>query len=397
MKVKLKNFWQRKNSVAKMVFKEKSRLKAFNVNEINGIIRIRNKEFLFENGWLLIDDLPKGEYEGEIEIRESSLSQNKGIIEKDANGTKEERQKLPTPSRESEYSIKINVESNKSTFLIYGREFFSYNWNLSLKPYIYPLYGPDGQVMLNPSAKDHIHHRGIFFAYGNFNCVDFWNEEDNYRTCKQVLIKEIFEGMFSAHITTVNEWLYLPSASIQNFPKGRKSDIFVKDERQITTYSTPPENRYLDVRIKFFLDDEGKKVIMGPTKEAGPLGLRVHKQMEGKENGIITNSYGAKTEQFCWGRKAHWVDYSGKIENYRPAGFTIFDNPLNLLYPCGWHVRDYGLFAPNPLFFNNYSCVIESNNPVEFNYRIFVHSGMAEENDISLKFLDYIEGIIIEG
>jgi hypothetical protein len=88
-------------------------------------------------------------------------------------------------------------------------------------------------------------------------------------------------------------------------------------------------------------------VIFGDTKE-GCLALRVNDQMRADKvgNGQIRQPGGKKGEKECWGQKADWCDYSGKVDG-KAVGVTVFAYPQNPSPTC-WHVRGYGLMAANP-------------------------------------------------
>jgi hypothetical protein len=59
----------------------------------------------------------------------------------------------------------------------------------SPKPYLHPLRAASGKIIsrLFPmeeregELKDHPHHRGLFYAHGNVNGVDFWANEASYK------------------------------------------------------------------------------------------------------------------------------------------------------------------------------------------------------------------------
>ena len=91
------------------------------------------------------------------------------------------------------------------------------------------------------------------------------------------------------------------------------------------------------------------ELTFGDTKE-GTMAVRLAETMrlKGKAGqGHIVNSAGVRDGQ-TWGKRAEWCDYYGPVEG-RTVGIAIFDHPKNPRHPTWWHVRDYGLFAANPL------------------------------------------------
>ncbi|HEU5117667.1 MAG TPA: DUF6807 family protein, partial [Isosphaeraceae bacterium] len=82
-----------------------------------------------------------------------------------------------------------------------------------------------------------------------------------------------------------------------------------------------------------------------------------------------------------------WVDYSGPVEG-GTVGIAMFDAPENPRYPTPWHVRDYGLFAANPLGYHDFGLegkkldAIEKGGSLPFHYRIILHEGGAKDASI---------------
>src|SRR5580704_15283899 len=69
-----------------------------------------------------------------------------------------------------------------------GQLFTVYHYNDVPRPYFYPVLGPDELPMTRKwpmeettdEEHDHPHHRGLWFAHGSINGLDFWSEEKNF-------------------------------------------------------------------------------------------------------------------------------------------------------------------------------------------------------------------------
>ena len=109
-----------------------------------------------------------------------------------------------------------------------------------------------------------------------------------------------------------------------------------------------------------------RTVTLGEAKDAGPLAVRVAPWMD-----TIENAHGDRGEERCWGRRAAWCDFSGPA-----AGIAILDHPDNPRHPTPWHVRAYGLMAPNP-FLGIGPLRLDPGDVVGFRYRLVVHEGGA--------------------
>jgi hypothetical protein len=57
------------------------------------------------------------------------------------------------------------ITEGKAKVMFYQREHKSLNGKYSRANYIHPLYGLDGEVLTEDFPADHLHHRGIFWAW----------------------------------------------------------------------------------------------------------------------------------------------------------------------------------------------------------------------------------------
>lgn len=130
-------------------------------------------------------------------------------------------------------------------------------------------------------------------------------------------------------------------------------------------------------------------MVFGATKEAGPLGIRVRDEMRCDiGNGHILNSWGARGENECWGRSAEWCDYSADIDGAGQMGITVFDNCKNERHPTAWHVRAYGLFAANNLFFKG-GFTIQAGQSITYRYRVIFRRRSMTNEEISDRYVIY--------
>ena len=156
----------------------------------------------------------------------------------------------------------------------------------------------------------------------------------------------------------------------------------------------------IDVSIEF--SPVEKAVKFNDSKE-GFFAVRVHPNLRGKPEtegaprGFMTNSTG-QTGAGIWGKRARWVDYSGEI-NGQQCGVAIFDHPSNLRHPTTWHARDYGLLAANPFGAHYFQkkpkstgqYELKPGHPLQFNYRVLLHSGVWGKRDIEIIFRDFAD------
>lgn len=282
---------------------------------------------------------------------------------------------LNDKSIDSGITIVMDDDEKHIDFKIGGKLFTSYVYNPEfVKPFLGPVFTSSGEsyTRLDFDTKEHPHHRSVFLGVGDVNGIDFWNEPTDRGSQQHQGFDNIICGSAFARFTANNVWLNVDEKPMIN------------ESRTFTIYNQNEDCRYIDVEIKFTATYQD--ITFGATKEAGPLGIRMNETLRvDKGNGRMINSYGAIGENECWGRFAHWCDYSGKL-NDKPYGIAVFDHEQNERYPTAWHIRDYGLFAPNNLFFKG-GFDIPKGDSLTYKYRICFHEDNFNAAD---RFVQYV-------
>lgn len=272
--------------------------------------------------------------------------------------------------------VSLLQQENRIDVSIDGKLFTSYVYDSNFaKPYLGPIIGTYGHrfTRLDFQVKEHPHQRSVWIAIGDVNGIDFWNEREGYGKQKQTKACCKSGPVYGA-IDAINLWTDFDGNPV------------LEEFRTLTFYNMPSSGRYVDIESRF--NASFGKVVFGPTKEAGPLGIRVAETMNVTKGGTMINSYGAKDEEECWGKRAHWCDYYGISDGYL-AGIAVYDNPENDHYPTYWHIRNYGLFAPNNFYFTG-SRTLEEGESAVYRYRIYFHDGDADSACTARRFHDYI-------
>ena len=281
--------------------------------------------------------------------------------------------------------VQITQLEGKLQVTVHGRPFTVYHYQDVPRPYFYPLLGPDELAMtrkfpmenLPNESHDHPHHRGLWYAHGQVNGLDFWSEGSNFCKIVHDQFLEIQSGMDCGVIKSTDKWL------------ARDGSLVCADERTLRVYNRPDSERLFDFDVTLRAPPD-KPVVFGDTKE-GTMATRVAETMRvtpGKApgQGHIVLSTGAR-DGAAWGKHADWCDYYGPVAapsgRAEIAGLAIFDHPSNPRHPTAWHVRDYGLFAANPFGLHDFEkkhkgagdLVIEAGSSVTSRYRFYIHLG----------------------
>jgi hypothetical protein len=296
-----------------------------------------------------------------------------------------------------------NDAEKKLDVIMDGRLFTSFRWPDDVyKPILYPVYTSSGTEItrgfpLKPregERNDHIHQVGIWLNYGNVNGFDFWG--NGYRGVKEPNGGEIKHGRIEKLVGGPGEGSFISSESWLD-PKGKE---LLAEETEYHFIGQGPV-RIIDRITTLTAGDTA--VFFKDTKE-GMFGIRVARQLElpstekvtlldangnpspqkDTDNLGVTGNYRSSeglTGESVWGTRARWMDLYGSIDDEK-ISLVIIDHPKNPGYPTYWHARGYGLFAANPLGWNDFTqgkeqfnFSIPAKKSATFRYRVIVSSG----------------------
>jgi sugar phosphate isomerase/epimerase len=295
--------------------------------------------------------------------------------------------------REAASGVTITKGQKKLRVDINGKLFTEYCFSDVPRPYFYPVIGPTGAPITRhwpmeegkDEAKDHVHHRSLWYTHGEINGQDFWGEGSGSGKVVHDKFLQITSGRDMGVIKSTDKYV------------ARDGTVVCTDTRTHRFYNRK-DGQIMDFEITIHAS-EGK-VVMGDTKE-GSMAIRLAPTMrlKGKVGkGHIVNSAGNRDGQ-TWGKRAAWCDYYGPVEG-KIVGVAIFDHPDNPKHPTWWHVRDYGLFAANPFGVHNFErkqkgvgeITIPAGESLTFKYRFYFHKGDTNQADVDKHYREYVEG-----
>lgn len=284
--------------------------------------------------------------------------------------------------------------------LLDGAFFAAYVADCRGTPVVWPIFGPTGKKMTRDypmlerndktEAKDHPHHRSLWFTHGEVNDSNFWHLEGE-KVVHRKFSKAETDGR-EATLVTENDWI------------GKRDEILCKDVRTLRFGVLKGKNgpmRHIDFDITVTAVRDG--VVFGDTKE-GTFGVRIAgtmdltaKKRDSNWGGHIVNAEGIK-DRATWAKRSAWVDYYGPVED-ETLGIAILNHPSSFRYPTYWHVRDYGLYAANPFGRHDFENKKEKTGEHKMNkgesftlrYRVIFHTGDADSAGIAEAFEEYSE------
>ena len=304
--------------------------------------------------------------------------------------------------------VKLKRQGTRIDISIGGAPFTSYFFGAeSPKPYLHPLRSARGTIVTRgfPMRKDipgeradAPHHRGLFFAHGDINGIDFWSEEAPGNKAKEIVkgVKRA-SGALPIGRTALRKLERMrggpESGTIRALfnLEGPDGKVIARED-QAFTFRGDASTRTID--CEFIVRATNGPVKMGDTKE-GTFAVRLATPLQ-EPDGSMSNSEGAVGEKQVWGKRANWVDYSGTVAGEK-LGLAIFDNPSNPKHPTYWHARGYGLLAVNPFgehdFYNDEmrdgSVTIPAGGTLVLRYRVLIHPGDAKEAEVAEAYQRY--------
>ena len=238
---------------------------------------------------------------------------------------------------------------------------------------------------------DHVHQRSFWFTHESVNGVNYWAEPRSYSPENRsehnvgLIAHRVFAEMSSddqgAKLVAISDWL------------DREYEQVLE---QHTTYRFTANDscRTIDMVVK--LSATNGDVVLEDRKD-GMFGIRLASTMkvDAELGGQIVNSEG-QLDKEAWGQYATWVDYHGPVAG-ETVGVAILWHPSNFRNPIRWHVRNYGLFAANPLAEEGFPqsdrkqgpFTIKGGESLTLRFRTLFHRGDQEQAKIADAYAAY--------
>jgi hypothetical protein len=294
--------------------------------------------------------------------------------------------------------VELKRDGSHVDVLIGGRPFTTYYFDVAVaKPYFFPLRSADGTIVtrgfpmtagIAGEDRDEPHQRAMYFAHGDINGFDFWGEaafprwsDHSVSTFGRTIFRSLdaISGDATAGHLRATFDLVTPAG-------------IIAQETQAYDFSGDDRTRTID--CEFAIHASHGPVTMGDTKE-GTFAVRVVKALDSPP-GRMVNARGASGERGIWGKRAEWVDYSGRVAD-EEVGIAVFDHPRNLRAPTYWHARAYGLLAANPFGVKQFTGdrrhngkhVIPAGETLVFRYRVFIHHGDSLQAQVAEAYLQF--------
>lgn len=288
-------------------------------------------------------------------------------------------------------SVNIGAEAAyfteaKDSILAYQIVDKSLNGTYPRSNYIHPLYTLDGQILTEDFPTDHLHHRGIFWAWhqlyiGDKRLGDGWEIEDFRWEVKSV--KEL-KGQGEAKAIET-EVLWIPTKWIDS--EGNDKAV-VKELTRIKVYPAEDQYRQIDISISMIALEQN--ILLGGSEdEKGYGGFSPRIRLT--EDTRFTSSGGTVKPDTFPVEAYGWMDISGSVgQGGALAGLTILAHPQNPGFPNPWILRSarsmQNAVFPHP---GAKAIPLSDTQATTLRYRLLVHHGDSKALDIEAIYTEY--------
>ncbi len=229
--------------------------------------------------------------------------------------------------------------------------------------YCHPVYGLDGEVLTEDFPADHLHHRGIFWAWhqvyvGDIAMGDMWACEDFVWDIRSVHI--LPPQPDSAALRAEVVW------KSSRWKDGREP--FGRETVTIRVHRTSGDTRLIDFDIEILALAEGLRIGgSNDIKGYGGFSTRIVLPPDIR----MSDADGAVTPQNTAVAAGDWMNFSGTFGD-TPSNFAILVHPSDPGHPREWILRKSGS-AQNIAYPGREPIPISTMTPLALRYRLVLH------------------------
>jgi hypothetical protein len=253
--------------------------------------------------------------------------------------------------------------------LFYQRAAKSLDGEYARANYIHPLYSLDNTVLTEDFPADHLHHRGVFWAWhqnyiGDQNVGDAWALEDFVWEVSDV---RVTQSPDSCVIQTEVYW----QSPLRLDEEGRQKP-FVREKTSVNIHPRQENYRAIDFRIELAALEDSL-FIGGSEDEKGYSGFSWRIPLP--EGVAFTGAEGTVEPQTLAIEAGPWIDINGNLDGRNGReGVAVIDHPDNPGFPQPWILRRTRSMQ-NVAYPGRERVMIPRDRPLILKYRMVVYRG----------------------
>ena len=248
--------------------------------------------------------------------------------------------------------------------------------------YFHPLYDLDGNVVTEDFPKDHIHHRGIFWAWHQVRIdgktvQDQWVNRDSFWMVKDARIDADASSAALALRVAWESPLYTDAAGTRR--------PFVEERSVTRVHRAEGAIRKIDFHQQLTALVDGVEI--GGSEDAkgyGGFSYRVVMPPDIR----FTGAQGPVTPIENAVAPSPWMDVSGTYGTPGTSGLAVLTHPSTAGFPQAWILRARGSMQ-NAVYPGRHPVAIPRHTPLVLRYRVVLHRGELAPREIERLHAEY--------
>ncbi len=275
----------------------------------------------------------------------------------------------------------ILVQEGVDTVLFYQKRTTSQYGTYPRANYVHPLYGLEGCVLTEDFPDDHLHHRGIFWAWhqvlvGDSALGDGWSCEDIEWEVYSAETEPTVDGALLLHANTY--W-----KSPRWTEEQGKQLPFLSEKVQITVHPRQTRFRVLDFKISLLALVPHLR-LGGSDDEKGYGGFSIRVRLP--EGIHFADAQGEVTPTTNAVNAGPWMNISGKrSRGNRKGGIVVMSHQTNPTHPEPWILRKTSSMQ-NPVYPGREPVPVSEQEPTVIQYRLVIYQDELPDKQIDSLF-----------
>lgn len=269
----------------------------------------------------------------------------------------------------------ILVSENNKSVLFYQTAPKSHNGQYERTNYIHPLWNVDGTILTEDFPPDHLHQRGVFWAWHQI-LIDGKPVGDGWAL--EHYTQEVVHTNWQTHKNGTANLSVKVNWESDLFTQNGKVIPYLEENTDITIH--PRRNIYRRIDFEIRLNPLVNSVAIGGSEDdKGYSGFSV--RMKLPEDVRFTGPNGEIKPENVAVNSPGFVNVSATFDGEHPGGILMIDSPDNPDYPQPWILRKKNSMQ-NIKYPGQHPVTITSRDPLVLKYSLVIYKGELSKKNI---------------
>ena len=270
------------------------------------------------------------------------------------------------------------------------------NYRYPFTDYIHPVWGLDGEILTDLAPKDHLHHRGVFWAWVRHQAagrpLGNWWVPNSGIACEPGAVRTttglVFAGFAASHfLKAVNKDGSPGEVAVRDRSYCQGRGRVLRDDVVCRVFPETKAGRAIDVDLTLVALADNVRIGGTLSLDKGYGGMTVRfapaKDIRIVADGKPLAGDGVR-QRACWADLTGiFTGPDGKPLPHR-SGIALLVYPSHPDYPPEWLMRFYGVLNVSWPGLN--LAEVPKDKPVRLGYRLLIHRGDAREADVEAQY-----------